>query len=331
MWKPSWRCTPPVAIATYFPEITSADTCLATAAMNALSNTIRLADSWDVSTVEIVCGRLAEECRRPGANCQAVIFDAVNPVEWRQRKIEWLVEALENLYRSVLDWDSERKTDITLSLEIEPGLLFVLQEAEDAAAILRKTNHMKLAHKTGPRKGESYHFVALNADLGHFLLMGQGVQPAWLWQAIFGEEGMGSPLDRAANFHISDHPFNLVHCDCPPAMGGFNEINPQALVNFANGEIADVEGFTPWLNCFLCIAEHRQSVGDAPLNISLELEAENNRSRVREGLRVVQDALREISRIRKEYDGRLDGLCQCSVHGEQRWCPAYRAKASGRK
>ncbi len=315
----------PTAIATYFPEITSADSHLAKSAIQALSNTMRLADAWGIGPVEIVCGRLAEECRRPGIDCQAVIFDAEDPARWRQRKIDWLVEGLHELYEDVCSWDSERKTDITLSLEIEPGLLFVLQEAQDAAAVLKATNEWKLIRKTGPHAGESYHFVSLNADLGHFQLMGQGVQPAWLWHAIFRDDVMGSPLDRTANFHISDHPLNLVHCDCPPSRGGFNEIRPQALASFAKGETADVEGFTPWLNCFLCIAEYRRSVGAPALNISLELEAEHDRDRVREGLKVVQGALEDITQIRCDYAGQLDGLCRCSINGDEHWCPAYRA------
>jgi hypothetical protein len=301
----------PVSVTAFLPELTSADRNLANAAVQGLLNALKVSDENEIGVVVAVCGRLAEECRRGKDDCQAVIYDAKRPIGWRRKKLDWLVGAMRRTWRSVRAW--ERNTDIRIALEIEPGMLFVLRQPEDIEYVLKRTSDLRLQSVNG---GEEYYFVQVNIDLGHVQLMSPGIDPLMLWRQLFPDGENGTPRNRVANFHISDHPFNTIHCDCAPSLIGYNRMCTRDLEDFAikartsGTRPAAPEGFVSWLNCFLCIAENGHNCLPNGLNISLELEAESDPVRVRRGLEVVKKSIRQVCSLRREYSCELE-YCLC--------------------
>ncbi|MHB9037676.1 MAG: hypothetical protein ACYC64_13520 [Armatimonadota bacterium] len=313
----------PRGLATFFPEICSADLNLYRAAKKAILNTLHIANSKRISVVQIVAGKLTELCRREDGNCGAVMFDASNPERWRNKKIDWLVEAFKELHSEVKGWGDARLEDLAIAISIQPGLLYTLSGAGHVREVLDRTKTLKLRRLHGRHKGKPYHFVNFSADFGHLRLIGQGIEPPCFWHELFGShrasrQSCTAPRERVANVRISGHPLNLVHCDIVPP---FHEMDSRQLRAYARGEAKDVGGITRWLNCFACLAESGDCIPAPGLNASLQLEAEDRVDRVRDGLTRSLDAIRETFDLRREYPTELSGLCTGFLAGREIKCP----------
>lgn len=271
----------PVAISTYFPEVVSVDSDLYDHAVGGLRNVLRLADLLGVRTCEFVAGRLAEECA--DSECDVVIFDGKSVDSWRLHKIGWLIDAVTQLHADVLSWP-DRQTDVRLALEMEPGSLFVANGPEHISRVLAETVKYKLPSvENGGLPGEDpyYTFCNFNCDIGHLRLLDPQMLPGEFWSRLFtgADPSTGIlPWTRVAGFHISDHPYNRIHVDSPPGLHEWNLLSPDRLID---GDCTD-PGFTPWLNCALCLQRKRAEAKYAQINISLELEAEVRDDRVKE-------------------------------------------------
>lgn len=307
------------ALATYFPEITSADLDRKDDAVKALVNAVYLADKLRVSVVEMVAGRHDEECTRicNSEDCQVVLSFRDYALEESESsdvnlpvKMNWLIEGLSEVCKRVGDLPLQH--NVQLYLEMEPGRLFVLSRPHLIRRALQASPDCYLPYKdsNGKETGLTYPFVSFNCDIGHCLLMMRNGEnfPGGMWSEVFcgSAPDIGTPPLRLRNFHISDHPFNRMHLDRPPTT------EPEYLTwNNIRADTCQPMGFIPWLNCALCVTEHGR-----PANVSLELEAEIYPEAIRTGIRAVRTALQEIAAKKDENPN-----CACiACEG----CPAYR-------
>ena len=278
------------AIATYFPEITSADRELRDDAIKALEVAVRLADILRVPGVECVAGRHDEGCAEDSRDCHVVMsyhdYADPQPSEDVPLKVKWLVEGIRDVYAK-LTADGELP-GARLMLEMEPGMLFVLSRPEAVRHVLQKTADLTTS---GGLK-----FVGMNCDIGHMLIMADHppIDPGVVWQEILG--GVGQPSEYVGNFHASWHPYCRVHLDHPPTADRRYRIPETAGEGF-RCKWGVPEDLIPWLNCVLCMSEHW---GDEhPANISLELEAASRDELAIIGLKSLRSALDRLDQKRK--------------------------------
>jgi hypothetical protein len=308
----------PVAISTYFPEITSVDEEMSESAFKAMLNTLRFADLLGVRTCSFVAGRLAERCRYRG--CDIVLFDGKDPESWRTQKIDWLIEAIGKLHAHCKGWKS-RATDVRLALELEPGLQFVVSRPEHVARVLRETSDLELEQVNphpGPDGGNrTYRFCTFNCDMGHVKLFDSSILPGAFWKLLLdGVPSSGdrfSPLGCIAGFHLSEHPYNKLHADLPP--GRWNIISPEVFL----ADTTQDPGFVPWLSCFLCIHKHWAELWNVPMNISLELQGQTDIDKLRDSHGKLVAVLEELVSLQdngawQEHSQRF--CSECPVHAK---------------
>ena len=299
-------------LTTYFPEITSADSGLREHAINALEVAVRLADKLEVPYVEFVGGRSDEECDHDytraeierhelqKADCEIVMSYqnyVTSDVEHEiPVKAEWLISGLQKVH----DRLTSRPTDTTvrLLLEMEPGPLFVLSRRHTVNHILEKTAKCKAHNSDLP-------FVGLNCDIGHFMIMTYNqTNPEDVWNQLF--RGIGKPSDLIGNFHVSCHPYCRVHLDNPPTDDPDYRI-PQTVEEGFEGQWGVPKDLLPWLNCVLCVSEHRPS--GLPANLSLELEAASRDELAVVGLQSIRKAMDKL--IEERDPSVIPPTCEC--------------------
>jgi sugar phosphate isomerase/epimerase len=180
------------ALATYFPDISSVSTSRRDRAVDALTNTVRLAIELKkrgfmaTPIVELVCGSKLDRC-----DCDECRGERI--WEYQEKdKIGWLLHSLRTVKCRVgSEFPSEQ---FALALELEPGETYVLHD-ENSLSMLAET---VLADKEGLAR-----YCGLNVDIAH--MRAAEVAPTVLKKYT----------QLIAHVHICDLPFRMHTRDQP--------------------------------------------------------------------------------------------------------------------
>lgn len=272
--RPRSRALSPVGLATYLPQVASAFPERREVTLCALENVLLLAAELRVSCVEMVCGRVAERCRRSknGEPCESVLYQHRQDPQYPPVKFELLkmgLKRLRDFAQNHID-DHPSCPPLAVALEVEPGPLYVLNNLHNAWEFLSATANGDYMIR---HADDYYNFVGLNIDIGHMLICHHRRQHLL--------KELGIPGSRIYNFHISDNA-ELHFADLVPGM--IHSMHPDAPGSFAD-----------WLRCFLCACKYAKN----PIfrkNVSIELEGCASPQWAHQAIRNTKYLLAELAR-----------------------------------
>ncbi len=179
-----WDISVP-SLATYFPDITSANETRREVAIRALANTVHIAidltktdpPAMSFPIVEMVCGTLIESS---SANGKVSVYGA-------ERKLNLLCESLREVVRLVHS-EAVQDAKFAFALELEPGETYVLNDDTRIARLFGRLEG------TNAPFADLARYVGLNIDIAHMRI------------ARIRAKQLRPFLDRIVHAHVSDHP-----------------------------------------------------------------------------------------------------------------------------
>ncbi len=186
------------ALATYFPNISSAYKHRRQCAIDALVNTARLAITlveWglaDHAVVELVCGTILDPCEC--AECQKTGRTFASTPD---AKFEVLLSSLKSVVAKIRDLQSSgklAKKPFALAVELEPGHIYLLNGRKTLELFFRKLDACCEKDEQSQTPLNLRSCIGLNLDIAHMRIAG------------VEKEDLQPYVDRIVHAHIADHP-----------------------------------------------------------------------------------------------------------------------------